>query len=299
MVYIINYYSGEEMNIIPQEIAHKSILDSENITNRQSNQNNNENNHNNNNGILHTIYLDAPQNENSNNQTPADLKSLSVLFSTFRDPEATIKQPLIANVEAPQTIVKSLKFPDGNRICFFCKKVVEEICIQLTEVDRICSNCLINILLSKIDKFPESELKILHGRAVFSIPGKHSMLTLSFGDCYAKLPLSKREEYKKRIKNKSNFLIQEVNSKCMVCKSLLNKKNAMELEVDGKYNENQFVFQDINYSNNNHFVCEKCYLPWLRLTRSNQLKDIAVLRCEICNIDHSCTNKSKDKCLIF
>lgn len=301
------------MNLIPQEIVKESIVASEKIMSRRESQNIPQRNNilystsyftnNIDNNVRQTIYLNDPPNDINNIQSNSiQTSELGYLSKIFHDPnQVALEQTIVETFEAPPTVVKSLKFPDMNRVCFFCKKVVDDICIEISEKDRICSNCLINILIFQINKFPESELKILNGRAVFSIQGRDSMLTLSFAECYAKLPAQKREEYRKRIKNKIDTLIKDVNEKCMLCNTLLNKKdrNVMELEVDGEYNENQYVFPNINYCNNNHFVCEKCYRPWMRLTHSYQLQDIAILRCEICNIDHSCRYKSKDQCIIF
>ena len=148
------------MNLIPQEIAKESIVASEKIMSRRESQNIPQRNNilystsyftnNIDNNVRQTIYLNDPPNDINNIQSNSiQISELGYLSKIFHDPN----QPILETVEAPPTVVKSLKFPDMNRVCFFCKKVVDDICIEISEKDRICSNCLINILIFQINKF--------------------------------------------------------------------------------------------------------------------------------------------------
>ena len=203
--------------------------------------------------------------------------------------------------DTPQTITKSLKLVELNKLCFLCKEVVEDKCIELTPDEKICSDCIIQTLIRKLDDYPKSNLKVLNDQSVFSIQAKNNIIPLSFTECFKKLSHNKRSEFRQKIANRKKALVQEVSQKCMICKSLLQKvdNNVITIEIDQSYNYYQHLFPEINYCTKDHFVCENCYKKWITFTKKNALNDSIVLKCSLCKVEHKCSNKTNNVCIII
>lgn len=219
------------------------------------------------------------------------------------DPNSVVDTPrpiVDINNQPFPTITKSLKVIEINKLCFVCKKVDKEKCIQLTSDEKICSNCLMEIIIHKLDAYPKSNLKVLNGQSVFSIQGKNNIIPLSFTECFNKLPPNKIKEIRQKISNKKKALAEEISKKCMICKSLLQKNdiNIKTIEIEQGYNYDQHLFPEINYCTAEHFVCENCYKKWGTFTISNKINDNIVLKCSLCNVEHLCSNKKNNICII-
>ena len=173
--------------------------------------------------------------------------------------------------------------------------------VELTPDEKICSDCIIQTLIRKLDDYPKSNLKVLNDQSVFSIQGKNNIIPLSFTECFKKLSHNKRSEFRQKIANRKKALVQEVSQKCMICKSLLQKvdNNVITIEIDQSYNYYQHLFPEINYCTKDHFVCENCYKKWIKKKKKNAFNDSIVLKCSLCKVEHKCSNKTNNVCIII
>ncbi len=257
------------MSILPQQIAKESIMNSNELMTK-INDNKEE---------FLSNMIDDP---NSEHDVPRPIVDIHIQ-------------------DTPQTITKSLKLVELNKLCFLCKEVVEDKCIELTPDEKICSDCIIQTLIRKLDDYPKSNLKVLNDQSVFSIQGKNNIIPLSFTECFKKLSHNKRSEFRQKIANRKKALVQEVSQKCMICKSLLQKvdNNVITIEIDQSYNYYQHLFPEINYCTKDHFVCENCYKKWITFTKKNAFNDSIVLKCSLCKVEHKCSNKTNNVCIII
>ena len=234
----------------------------------------------------------------------------SEIISQFQTSDENVNRTIINNAMLNQeSNIKTREIPleicYPEKICDYCLKLKDKECIPLMQFQvRICEECLVEIILDNVGKYPRQRVKLVNGKRVFFLDIKSKIIKLYFNEIIKILPERKKKELQKRIKESELKLQSEVKHKCMVCGEIIRTidSSVMVLSIDKDYNESMCLFTNLNYSTNNHLVCQHCYKGWLDQSITMNYKGYLNIQCvcALCKgVEHKCLFKGDITKLIW
>ena len=218
---------------------------------------------------------------------------LSENQTTDENVNRTINNNAIVNEEI-KTKDMPLRMCEPDKICDCCLNLKEKKCIVFFQVQvRICEECLIDIIIDKLRKYPSQNVKIVNGKRVFFLEVKSKRIKLYFNEIIKILPNNRKKELQYRLKEIELKLQSEIEHKCMVCGEHIGTidSSVMVVSIDKDYNDKMSLFTNINYCIKNHFVCCHCYQKWLDQSITLNYKGNLTIQCvcALCKgVEHRC-----------
>ena len=119
---------------------------------------------------------------------------LSENQTTDENVNRTINNNATVNEEI-KTKDMPLRMCEPDKICDCCLNLKEKKCIVFFQFQvRICEECLIDIIIDKLRKYPSQNVKIVNGKRVFFLEVKSKRIKLYFNEIIKILPNNRKKE---------------------------------------------------------------------------------------------------------